>query len=347
MASRKNQHFVPQFYFRYFSKNGKSISVLNRKTGCIIKAAPIKGQASKSYFYGNAEVESSLSQIEGLFGNALREIKASNSISECSGENVALFIQNILLQKARTLTQRNSFQGSYDRLLQLFFESQITSDASLSVEDKRDYIEHLPFLTADPTHFQAIAMKTYVEGYKDVCHLEPVLLENRTNRPFIFGDAPVVFTNPFLRQITLRGVLGLKCRGLIIFYPLSPDVCAMLIDPSVYKWRCTKNMTIAVRALKDIAFLNKLQIHNASSAIYFSDYKFGAYVHALFEDEKEALRQHHGSINEAPGIDANGDSMGEVFHSFEKQLPLIPRLGFLKYEELEEENYNPRDIDWP
>ncbi|MES9854743.1 MAG: DUF4238 domain-containing protein [Candidatus Thiodiazotropha sp. L084R] len=43
MLKKSNQHYVPQFYFRYFSGDGKSICVLNRTSGEQIRCSSTKG----------------------------------------------------------------------------------------------------------------------------------------------------------------------------------------------------------------------------------------------------------------------------------------------------------------
>jgi hypothetical protein len=58
MSALRNHHYVPQFYFRRFSGDQKSICLLTRSTGKTVPRAPIKGQASKIGYYGDEEVES-------------------------------------------------------------------------------------------------------------------------------------------------------------------------------------------------------------------------------------------------------------------------------------------------
>ena len=53
MSALRNHHFVPQFYFRRFSTDGKSICLLTRATGKTVRQATIKGQASKIGYYGD------------------------------------------------------------------------------------------------------------------------------------------------------------------------------------------------------------------------------------------------------------------------------------------------------
>lgn len=57
MAHNKNQHFVPQFYFRLFSIDKKRIEIFNKTKG-VHKTGSIKGQCSSNYFYSkNLKIE--------------------------------------------------------------------------------------------------------------------------------------------------------------------------------------------------------------------------------------------------------------------------------------------------
>jgi Protein of unknown function (DUF4238) len=196
MANNANQHYVPQFYFRYFSKNGKSICVLNRDNGHTIDSASIKGQASKKYFYGDAEIDQALSKIEGIFSAALRQIIDDSCFENCTPENYVLLLQNIMLQKSRTMSARKRSKAMQDRLLQLYMECQVNNDDSLDDITKKGFLNIAKGLEADPKQYQSMEMSVAVECAEGLVDLLPVILHNKTNRPFIFGDAPVVFINP-------------------------------------------------------------------------------------------------------------------------------------------------------
>src|SRR5436853_90242 len=75
MAKGKNQHFVPQFYFRLFTGGENRIHLLNKKDSRIIRNASIKGQCAKHRFYGSDEIERWLCLLEGQQSVALREIR--------------------------------------------------------------------------------------------------------------------------------------------------------------------------------------------------------------------------------------------------------------------------------
>ncbi len=55
MAFNKNQHFVPRCYLKPFTEDGedKAISLFNLDRAQAIHGAPIKGQCSGDYFYGD------------------------------------------------------------------------------------------------------------------------------------------------------------------------------------------------------------------------------------------------------------------------------------------------------
>lgn len=339
MADSANQHYVPQFYFRGFSSDGRSVCALNRRDGTTIRVASIKGQASKKYFYGDAEAEKKLQQVDGLFSDVVKRFRECSTFDEFSGEDYYILLQNIMLQRSRTMSARSRSKAMQDRLLQLHLEMKVHADQSLDDTTRQDFLQFAKEAEANPQQYQALEMSIALDCVDSLLDLLPVVLENRTNRPFIFGDAPVVFSNPHLRQVRLRGVLGAQTPGLIIFYPLSPTRLLVFLDESVYQLTRRTADFLPVRDLLDVSILNRLQIQNASSAVYFHDYTFAPYVVSLWRQERPRLADNRGAVVEAPGFDHNGQPMGDIFHSFEKQLPLIPRLGFLRYIEEPEREY--------
>jgi len=340
MANTANHHYVPQFYLRYFSQDGKSICVLNRKNGSAVESAPIKGQASRNYFYGDAEIEQMLCEMEGLFSSALRQIRTNLCFEKCTPENYALLIQHIALQRYRTMKDRRSSKPMDDKHAQLYAESMVHNSGHLLTEEKKAlFLDNIQGVEAEPKKWQGMRMMTAIENAESFCDLFPVILQNKTNRPFIFGDAPVVFVNPHLNKVTSRGVLGAQAQGLIIFYPIGTKHCIMLIDEKKYQIKKLHGTVLAIRNLKDLAVLNKLQIHNAFSSIYFSDIQYSEYVKHLWTQEKKNLIELEFKVTEIPEFDNKGELTSYLIHSFEPQLPFIPKLSFLDYQELPEKDY--------
>ena len=77
MASHKNQHFVSRCYLRPFSLDGRGVAInlYNIDRMKSIPAAAVKGQCSRSYFYGeDLIIETLLQKSEALYAGALRQI---------------------------------------------------------------------------------------------------------------------------------------------------------------------------------------------------------------------------------------------------------------------------------
>lgn len=340
MSERGNHHYVPQFYFRYFSTNSRSICLLNRASGATIPEASVRGQASKSRFYGKDEVERALGNVEGACSGALRKLVEHRDPMRLDHQDVTLILTWLALQRSRTMAARHMGKPMHDKVLKLYLEMTISNDTELSADQRSEYLSSLDSIAANPVQSQLVDMKVAMEAAANLSDLQPILLVNRTNRPYIFSDAPVILYNGYYRKVTLRGVLGFDTPGLMVLFPLGPSLQLMLFDAACYGVRRVRDHQIHVRELKDIASLNKLQIHSASNCIYFHEFKFAPYVTELWRQERAKLVDHAGVIVEAPGLDANtGEPMGDIVHTFQPQLPFVLTLSFLQHQVVGDDSY--------
>lgn len=113
----------------------------------------------------------------------------------------------------------------------------------------------------------------------------------------------------------------------------------MLIDVYCYKVKSLQGSNLRLKELKDVFILNKLQLHNSSSVIYFQDDQISTYANEIWKSEKSKLVDHTGKVNQAPGIDEKGRTMGDIIHTYEDQLPLIPDFTFLKCSTIKESGH--------
>lgn len=340
MADNKNQHFVPQYYFRFFNGGGDFISLLLRRNGRAINNAPIRGQSSKNYFYGDAEAEKQITDVETHFILPLRRIKAMEDLSGLSRKDHELLVQGVMFQRARTMATRIDTQPFADTFLRLYAEVAINTNSDLT-EDAREKLRGLlPLMSARSEVIQGMRMALSVQHANFLLDLGCILLKNKTTRPFVFGDVPVVLTNPAQKRITDRGVLGAKTPGLIAYYPLGPFEAIMLVDLMMYDVKGVRGGRINLRNLKDVEQLNKLQIHASTSAIYFHDYKYAEYVRYLWDDVGAAPDEGRGVVEEISVSDEKG-----LVHSYERQLPFFPQLTFLNFTEVPaDSNFIDRDM---
>jgi hypothetical protein len=122
MASRKNHHFVPQFYFHLFSGDDNCINVLHRSTGRILPKGPIKGQACKKLFYGSDTIEEALGIIEGAASTALKQLIELRNPLLATHQQIETMLAWIALQRARTQAARQADQPVQDKMLRLMLE---------------------------------------------------------------------------------------------------------------------------------------------------------------------------------------------------------------------------------
>jgi hypothetical protein len=342
VAAHKNHHFVPQFYFRRFSNDGRSICCLVRSTGKVIQNASIKGQASKNLFYGSGDVEGALAQVEGICSAALRGLDAVADIAALDAEHSMGLLVHLSLQHSRTQAARQAAQPFQDRLMQLWAEVALNNNQELDEATRAQMQDMLPHLGADPVQAQGMSMGIAMQSADALSDLHALILVNKTNRPFIFGDAPVVFYNAACWDVKLRGVLGMASFGLMVLMPLDSGRCLLLLDEGAYEVRGERNNAVSVRDLRDVAALNKLQLHAASDCAYFEDATYERYVKALWQEESMRLQGHKGHVVQAPSFDAqSGEELGEIVHGFNPQVPYRVGLSFLRHDTFNDEDERP------
>lgn len=339
MSEKKNQHYVPRYYFKYFSKDEKRISLLNVKNGKTIKNAPIKSQCSKNYFYGEKKVEDTLEKLENEHRNAFDKLKETLDITKVSDSDYFFVLQAVLFQRARTLARREGKKKALDKLEKILAEVEINSDLSLNEEMKAQYIKQLDSIESNPKYYQGLDIIESLKGVEYIVDMAPLLLFNYTSHPFIFSDAPVVVFNNHQVDVKLRGVLGYQTPGLQLFYPLCDKVVFLLLDPAVYKVQGMSDHKIEVKNIKDVDQINKLQMYNAFQNVYFSDYKYSEYVKNLWIEEQSLLIKTEHKFIEAPGYDQDGNPMGEIIHMYEPLLPFQLNLSFLRFDIVGDKEY--------
>lgn len=340
MGQKANQHYVPQFYFRFFSSDKKSICVLHRGNGSVFPSGSIKGQASRHNFYGGKDIEDLFSKLEMEFSSALRKIKDCQDVNEINYNDYHVVLQAILFQRSRTLTARSKSELMFNKLLKLHLECEINNSTDISEQEKESLISDLENIKANPHYFHSMEISMALQNASAILDLKPIILVNKTNRPFVFGDSPVVFINSYYGNVVHRGVLGFQAVGLQIFFPLSDSRVLLLIDENKYKIKNVKSGNVVnVKELSDVLSINKLQFHSATNAVYFSDIKHQDYIKYIWNLEHCKLKNHIGKVIEAPAFDHDGNSLGGMFHSFEPQLPIKLKLSFLKHEVLSDVEY--------
>ena len=79
---KKNQHYLPKFYFRFFSNNEKDICIFNMDNKQHF-VGPFKNQSSEDYFYFHgSELENAFEKLEHSQREALNNIMLKIKVGE-------------------------------------------------------------------------------------------------------------------------------------------------------------------------------------------------------------------------------------------------------------------------
>jgi len=69
-------------------------------------------------------------------------------------------------------------------------------------------------------------------GMKIIPYMKWILMKNKTSTPFWTSDNPVTPYNPI--DFSPFGNLGLKNRGIQLYFPLTPNLILLICDPETY-----------------------------------------------------------------------------------------------------------------
>ena len=360
MANKKNQHFLPQYFFKNFSSNKKTINLIIRGSGKVIKNASIKGQCSKSYFYGTEEIEDLFSIIEGNDSQVLKKIiqidslenlqKYINNYDSIKHSNIAInpemlaLFQIILFQRSRTEFAAKQTSTIFSKMIKEIFISYLKAKEETEVLKYADGIDIL----MDERETVLMLIKLAFESTPAILDLGIYVLKNKTKREFIFSDSPVVFYNRAYKDIKKHGCLGLQSPGLLIIFPISPNTCLILIDEQKYYGDLIGANYFELKNEFDIDSLNKLQLHHSLNSIYFSDNLSDQYVKRIWKQQRNAFVDLFGRFQNLYPIDQYEQRNSEILHIYQEQIPFEMNLSFLKSVDLSNErmikNYRNKEL---
>ena len=345
MTDRVNQHFVPQYYFRQFSANRRTIGTLLTQTGRVITHAPIKGQCARKNFYGSKKLEALFSRLEARQCQATRaalEIAYYADAPFFSGEELADFFYAITFQRGRAAVEIDKHAPAAEKIyLEMFKQNLMHRNDIDNVDEMIKQIDAGNVSVTEPPH-EAIrrSLSIFLESTVGITDLNLHLLRNRTDYPFIFSDAPVVFYNTHCRNVRNRGVLGLQCPGLQIFYPLNPWTLALLLDGDKYRGPFTEHLQYDVVRRSDVSQLNALQLHHSLNAVYFGDPRDESYIVDLWNCHRTTLSTPRAECTIGADFLVDGERPdGDIIQLWEPQLDYELNLSFIECDQVPEQDY--------
>lgn len=340
----QNQHYVPQYYFRFFSADENSICMLLRKNGKVIYSTAIDTQSSKNNFYGTIETEADITAFDTKYAknhHFILEVLRTESVDKLSKEHINTLIENILFQRERTLTYRSNEMPVLD-FYKDFFQPQIDDlanyDSGYSQEATdavRQVMKQVFYSFSDPKITQHVNLMGVPDKVDEISDLRLIILNNTTSRPFIFSDSPVSFANIALSDYKCSK-LGNVNLGLMVFFPLSPSLLAFLYDPEAYEITGgSASIVIDIHNEEDVHQINKLQMHESYNSVYFGSHIHENYVTALWQEETSRLSRDEKSVTPVPEINLNGMLTGRIVQAISHPEPnFYPDLSFITSKDL-------------
>ena len=291
MPENKRHHYVPRFYLKHFSPDGKSVSLFNCKLAKTIPVASYKAQCYRDYFYGKDQVlEKILAEIEGESATTLGSIIENETLpAGARAEQLAVFL---MAQHGRTPAAAALVEMIGDRMDAAFGELTAGEDLAEEMPSFRD---------VDPL---LLSVHLSIKAYKTLADLEARLLMAPPACEFITSDMPVVFYNQLFAYRPRADAASPGWLGFQLFFPIAPRLALMLFDPHVYSVapHSPNKGFIQLTSSRDVDQLNGLQIASAEENVYFHDRSM----------DVERLHRLFGKFRAAePDVDATAMKDGE------------------------------------
>ena len=290
MPEYKKQHYVPQFYLKRFSTDGKRINIWNMQRKKIIYSGSLKAQCYKDYFYGKQlGVEKIIGEtIEGAVASIFENIEKHSILPEpISAEHFALVIY-MLVQYGRTKYAADSLNEVNDWLMRHMYRGKANAEG-IDIDQYKISIEDAPL----------VSLGISIQGYPLLLDLNYNLLVNKTEVEFVTSDNPVVFYNQFFSFRENVSSTGVRTKGLQIFLPIDPLNLLVFYDPWIYSIERSRRRIVEVSLEKDVHTINTLQMCSALNCVYFRDKEFD--IDLLSRNASPFLRQTKNDMKIIPG----------------------------------------------
>lgn len=326
MPENKNQHFVPKCHFKPFSvdRQGRCINVFNLRTATVAINASTKGQCSRSYFYGqDPDIEPIFSAAESAYGSIMPRL------IEAVGDELSLICKALrslsYLQYLRTEKELGSAKE--------YFRSALGAAHQGREPPRGDEIPDDWVIARD-------AVLSWQKTSAYVADLKTVILENRSDIPFITSDNPAVLTNRLYCQKFGRTDFGVAQSGSILFMPLSPRFASISYDADAYALASKSGHRVRVERGSDVRQLNHLQAMNCVENLYFTHSEDAELVKGIAA-EVVALRVSH--VHEMSVLIADGvrNDVERFRRATEEELKSATRRLMVS------KNVHPKPLLWP
>ena len=288
MAAYKRQHYVPQFYLRAFSTDGKSTNLWNMKRNKRVLGAKLRTQCCGSYFYGeDLGLERTLGTIETVAARILRDVVNGSRLPTTGTEEHFALLLYVLVQHARTQYAVDVLDETSDKIVKYLLGPTFAETVVDSTEFAIGFDDGARF-----------SVGVAASSIPMVLDLGARLLRNDTDVEFLTSDNPVVLYNQLMSFSHTGSNTGYATKGLQVFFPVSPRHLVLFFDHDVYSVGNNTEATVKVVQPKDVYQLNTLQMVAALENVYFRDSSLD--VDALHRKSQPFRRPRKANVDAYP-----------------------------------------------
>lgn len=264
MKHPKRQHYVPQLYLRQFAavRGAKNPQIYSLdKTNQRVHRTSIRNVAAELHFYERSDrgIEKALQRLEDLFVEPYRRLLTIETPKDLTTEEVGAIVVFLAVQWIRTREHRETIKSTTVEMEKAMKASGAECDPALTdiSEDtlRRLHVHGISGLTE---HASAIMLQ-----------MKWILCTNRSPMPLWTSDNPIALHNS--RPAGLVGSLGLMCRGIELYFPLSPTRSLCLCDPTDLG---ADPAAITSRDINHAWYQNDLQVRNSTRFVFANNGDF-------------------------------------------------------------------------
>lgn len=286
------QHYVPQFFLRFFGWKGKKkylINIYNIENSINHENVCIEDICREEYFYGeDGVIESDLAKLEAEWASNFRRIIEGRRHTLIPKIKVSIY-KFIVYQLLRTLSAKKYLDDSITGLEDLLRYKGIKLQPL-----KKDI---------------KILLNMPDEVYEAIRDLNSVIIDNTTDVDFIISDNPCICTNIFTNI-----AIGLKLIGTIIFIPISPKRLLLLYDRKSVN---LKIMNYSINDKEEINRINSYQYINANRLLIGNNFAF--FTNKVNNSKLEGYRKHKIEYNKVNSVEVG------------RKLLIANKSGFIPY----------------
>lgn len=293
IGTTKIQHFVPQFFQRYFSfnDNGKTIGMFNVNNNVFIPSAPIRTQLYSDYLYGKSgDLETWLSELESKSAPIFRAMWENEQLPAYESINQLQMLHFLIVLDLRNPVRFNLLQD---------FEKIIKNTKSSITGNNISSDLFTVFKELQSERGKIKSLISAVEIVPNMIDLKYKLLKNVTQKPFIISDNPLAIYNQFLekRKWNFVSQRGYGSIGLQMFLPLNDQYMLLVYDADVYKIGNKREKIVEINHIESINQLNILQFLNSIDTINFNHRASEHYIKTLHKKSQRYKKANVAFVN--------------------------------------------------